>query len=1160
LYRYIVLEAGAWGPIPEALEFRRGFSYGWQQFIVSPAAPVEFGWRVSEIAMFRDPECQMQLDKEYFVNVVASGLYPNPGWEDGRLHVVENIYDNNTNTDWWSLQLQNSGMEPPAYDTDMHNAHGPSWITWFVEPGVECVRITQVEGHAAARLRVERLTTLSAGCEDGCQKAGLFLARAPVHPTSQTYSMADQWTKPMSVDILIICGMEDFQLFGEMLFGGEETDAFPPTSADAGHFRVPRGHYRQVPTPCNCQRLCIDHKHLGCESWKWYRETQHCILQRSFATKTGRLDVCRGPSCGRGWHDAPEGLPFPGWVSGTSGLIVEGATLSAPDEKGMRTLSITGKGLGKEELTSRAAEQRAKLVDGTDCGAPVAAGVAGIVCSSNQLCSPGPAADSTPRSGNWPVRVASGAATRQLGACYCPYDCDDYLRWQLAGVVDVPPSPYVWSMDSAVTVTRELDGGAFDIVVKRPPESSAEDVSQWSLKLVSKRQWTVQLGECVGRETFEVSGAVAVDGDSAKFSVGVRGSAGLLLQHEDIGDWSVCLKTGPGATSVEIPSDSGSYVFTVHATPYDALPPRGIFRSTEATVEAGSSAIVSVLAERLLIPGAYHVGIGADCSSQLTNLSQVPTNDGFDVHLAANESDVQMVEEICVCDPFAADSHVSSVGSRSYERRERAECVGTQIAPASEFSGDVCQTKCKTGCIGADCKCDAWQEADETTLCIGAESCMEACELDGGCGAFDYDEIRGHCRLFTACDPDPVKSRSGFRVRFEAQADTAACVDGGFQPAARVTITPTVRLAEYVVAPKQPLSLEIAAAKESLLHGCSSDHRVYVTYAGGVCGKANPVEDLHLAPGSPEITSMDSGSISTWASWAPLGRIDQKGDIVEGLAMEHRDPEGLGGVARMGAGYHYQANHTKDSEFTSEPGGYCPTNMPVSALPERLQVHACHKKCANSRDQQGDCLGYVHGPDAHDEEVLCVSQALCQFICASVDACNSIEMHNHLPRCYLNSEHYCASDYVPPIYAEGPVTFIEDVKFTLQKLVPRPAGSLNRPAMAPADTGYSYPQLLRFAPITFPQGGEYTLCFCDAKASAKRRGRACEEVGDYAVRVGTVHVSGVSCLLADRNLARATCVPNYAGGQSSLRCYDGPAPQFEIPKEGPCVPSRTSMR
>ena len=34
------------------------------------------------------------------------------------------------------------------------------------------------------------------------------------------------------------------------------------------------------------------------------------------------------------------------------------------------------------------------------------------------------------------------------------------------------------------------------------------------------------------------------------------------------------------------------------------------------------------------------------------------------------------------------------------------------------------------------------------------------------------------------------------------------------------------------------------------------------------------------------------------------------------------------------------------------------------------------------------------------------------------------------------------------------------------------------------DTGYSYANLLRFAPITFPTGGEYTLCFCDAKASA----------------------------------------------------------------------------
>lgn len=134
---------------------------------------------------------------------------------------------------------------------------------------------------------------------------------------------------------------------------------------------------------------------------------------------------------------------------------------------------------------------------------------------------------------------------------------------------------------------------------------------------------------------------------------------------------------------------------------------------------------------------------------------------------------------------------------------------------------------------------------------------------------------------------------------------------------------------------------------------------------------------------------------------------------------------------------------------------------------------------------------------------------------------------------------------------EGPPTFLNHTKYDLQKKVPRPLDD-----GVSLDTGYSYPNLLRFAPITFPTGGEYTLCFCDATASAS----SCSNIDDYDVRVGTVHVSGISCLLSDRNLARSTCVPQFEGGAASLRCMDGtdvvfgpdlPSPDGPPPK---CVP------
>ena len=54
---------------------------------------------------------------------------------------------------------------------------------------------------------------------------------------------------------------------------------------------------------------------------------------------------------------------------------------------------------------------------------------------------------------------------------------------------------------------------------------------------------------------------------------------------------------------------------------------------------------------------------------------------------------------------------------------------------------------------------------------------------------------------------------------------------------------------------------------------CFSSHRVYVTYAGGVCGKGDPVGGLDLTPTSPEATPLDTSKIGTWAQWKPLPRV-----------------------------------------------------------------------------------------------------------------------------------------------------------------------------------------------------------------------------------------------------------------------------------------------
>merc|ERR1712078_430580 len=87
------------------------------------------------------------------------------------------------------------------------------------------------------------------------------------------------------------------------------------------------------------------------------------------------------------------------------------------------------------------------------------------------------------------------------------------------------------------------------------------------------------------------------------------------------------------------------------------------------------------------------------------------------------------------------------------------------------------------------------------------------------------------------------------------------------------------------------------------------------------------------------------------------------------------------------------------------------------------------------------------------------------------------------------------------------------------------------------DIGFSWERMLRFGPIQFASGGTFKLCFCDSALAA------CGSVKDYAVEVGTVHASGVSCLLGKPELRRASCTPQFHGGLRCYRAIEAPTPE-----------------
>merc|ERR1712025_594869 len=96
-------------------------------------------------------------------------------------------------------------------------------------------------------------------------------------------------------------------------------------------------------------------------------------------------------------------------------------------------------------------------------------------------------------------------------------------------------------------------------------------------------------------------------------------------------------------------------------------------------------------------------------------------------------------------------------------------------------------------------------------------------------------------------------------------------------------------------------------------------------------------------------------------------------------------------------------------------------------------------------------------------------------------------------------------------------------------------------------TGLSTPEILRFMPISFESGGSYKVCFCDSALLPKGQ-QYCHAESDYSVEIGELIVSGVSCLLQEKDFRRRMCYNMFHGG---LICSDDiKYPEEKEEKEG----------
>merc|ERR550514_1114907 len=405
-----------------------------------------------------------------------------------------------------------------------------------------------------------------------------------------------------------------------------------------------------------------------------------------------------------------------------------------------------------------------------------------------------------------------------------------------------------------------------------------------------------------------------------------------------------------------------------------------------------------------------------------------------------------------------------------------------------------CHNECSMGCTGPDCYCDGYKTAvlDGTYFCLPPSLCRAACDAVGtACVGISVHDTLPQCLLATSTTLGVANV--GEAVSIEVTASGAR-------------------------------ELTYATSRKLL-----SEDRITIIDSLGTCGLSSPSSSV-------EGGDFDAGSIAEWAALEPFSYFrDLPSEDLPGLGPNQPDADKV--VLTAGAG-------PPSLYVPRAKGSYCKDQnidlsgiqLPLGGAFIDLETHQCYKKCSSpcvGEYCDPECNGYYSGYDDATSNALCVQTDFCKYICDNVEGCESIDMHNTLPRCFLNSDG-CVNEDDIAYAADGSYTLHirasdanqeatrllgdEDGKeAAARRLKPRRTVT---PAPTPAPTmvfsydnlpvHYSWSNMLRF------------------------KGSVCASEADFSVQVGTVHSSGVSCLLEKPALQRVSCVPQMYGG---LRCY-----------------------
>jgi len=341
--------------------------------------------------------------------------------------------------------------------------------------------------------------------------------------------------------------------------------------------------------------------------------------------------------------------------------------------------------------------------------------------------------------------------------------------------------------------------------------------------------------------------------------------------------------------------------------------------------------------------------------------------------------------------------------------------------------------------------------------------------------------------------------------------------------------------ASYIVTPGETSSVEITGS------GFKPGDRVMVIDCYGTCGITEAAASVF-----PDVMPT---SRMPFAEWAP---------VLATLDRPSQDPSMADPGTYSSDPYwtYLEPSVPAPVSYTDTPSKYCAGNLPI--VPGTLaESQTCKSKCAVEECTGASCFceSFIPGfDDTQDSGAICLNATQCEWLCAADENCFGFDMAKNSNRCFLNS-YQCQMDVATGDLKtdETYSLFTKIIDDNTRRLSRGPEllkpASVRKLLAKASDAGVSYDNKYRFKDITFTNGGEFKLCFCDAAMADG----VCDDPAEFTIEVGKVHATGLQCLLSNPKMTKGTCVEQMYGG---LRCYsDGEAPVEDVPTAITGVPN-----